>query len=138
MSPYKNIILLLAIFQNAVYFIFMTHLFWKWESTPLNLAHLIHSSPYCPSLYQLFSVSETLFFLHLLIWIVFYIPHISEIMVFVFLCLTISLSLILYRSIRVPNDKISFIFYGWVVFLFTHLSMYNLTYSLSIHLLIDS
>ena len=43
MSPYKNIV---GYIPNAVYFIFTTHLFWKWESTPLNPAHLIHSSPY--------------------------------------------------------------------------------------------
>ena len=137
MSPYKNIV---GYIPNAVYFIFTTHLFWKWESTPLNPAHLIHSSPYCPSLQQqLLSVSITLFFPCLLIWIIFYIPHISEII----WCLSFSvwltsLSLIPYRSIHVPNDKISFIFYGWVVFLFIYLSMYNLTCSLSIHLLTGS
>ena len=92
------------LYSHTVHFIPVTHLFCNWKFVPLNLTHLLLSSPHPSSKHLFVLCIYNSFFVLLCLFIcsVFYIPHICEIIQYLsFSVWLISLSIISSRSIHV-------------------------------------
>ena len=107
------------LYSWSVHFIFVTHLFCNWKFVTFHL-HLFLSFPHTSSSWQppLFHVSITVFLFDDVCLLVFFFLQIGEIIHYLPISVwLISLSIIPSRSTHfVTNGKISFFFYGWVIF----------------------